>query len=49
MPPRRGDGIGQGRPVANVGLLEEIRNLRTRMESMETDQGENLMKEMPML
>jgi hypothetical protein len=42
MPPRRrvrGNlGIGQGRPVANAVLLEEIRHLRERMEAMETTQ-----------
>lgn len=38
MPPRRGGGIGQGRPVVNAIMLEEIRNLRTRMETMETAQ-----------
>lgn len=38
MPPRRGAGIGQGRPVANAVLLDEIRSLHTRMETMETAQ-----------
>eukprot|EP00253_Pinus_taeda_P027613 PITA_27613 len=38
MPPRRGDGIDRGRLVANAVLLEEIQNLRTRMETMETAQ-----------
>ena len=43
MPPRRGTGvgragIGQGRPIANAVLLEEIWHLRTRMTTMETTQ-----------
>lgn len=38
MPPRRGDGIGQGRPVANSILMDEIWSLCTRMETMETAQ-----------
>lgn len=38
MPPRRGAGIGRGRPVVNAVLLEEIRNLSTRMETMENTQ-----------
>eukprot|EP00253_Pinus_taeda_P010891 PITA_10891 len=38
MPPRRGDGIGRGRLVANAVFVDDIRNLRTRMETMETDQ-----------
>jgi len=38
MPPRRGAGIGRERPVGNAVLLDEIRNLRTRMETMETAQ-----------
>ena len=38
MPPRRGVGIGEGRLVANAILLEEIRSLCTRMETMEIAQ-----------
>ena len=38
MPPRRGAGIGQGRPEENAILLEEIQSLRTRMDTMETTQ-----------
>eukprot|EP00253_Pinus_taeda_P032205 PITA_32205 len=38
MPTRRGGGIGRGRPVANAVLLDEIRNLRTKMETTETAQ-----------
>lgn len=38
IPPRRRANIGQGRPVANTVLLEEIQNLSTRMETMETTQ-----------
>ena len=36
MTPRR--GIGRGRPEPNAVLLEEVRNLRARMETMETTQ-----------
>lgn len=38
MPPWRGAGIGRGRPIANAVLLDEIQNLCTRMETMETAQ-----------
>ena len=38
MLPRRGDGIGRGRPEANAIILEEIRSLHTRMETIETAQ-----------
>ena len=38
MLPRRGVGIGQGRLEANAVLLEEIRSLSTRMETIETAQ-----------
>lgn len=38
MPPRREGGIGQGIPVANAVMLDEIRNPRTRMETIETAQ-----------
>eukprot|EP00253_Pinus_taeda_P004893 PITA_04893 len=38
MPARRGVGIGQGRPIANAVLLDEIWSLRTRMETRETTQ-----------
>jgi len=38
MPPRRGDGIGWGRPIANAVFLEEIRHLHMRMETTETSQ-----------
>lgn len=40
MSPSRGDGICQGRLEANVILLEEIRSLHTRMETMENAQRE---------
>ena len=46
MPPRRGVGIGRGRPEAN-----EIRSLCTRMDTMETtqrrtpDEGDDSAKE----
>ena len=50
MPPRRrGASIGRGRPVVKAVLLDEIQNLRTRMETMETTQGEPLMKAMSVL
>lgn len=38
MPPRRGVGIGWGRPIANAILLDEIRSLRTRMDTRDTAQ-----------
>ncbi len=38
MPAKREGGICQGRPIANAVLLDEIQNLRTRMETMETAQ-----------
>ena len=38
MPPRRGAGIGRGRPIANVVLLDEIRHLCTRLATVETTQ-----------
>ena len=38
MPPRRGAGIGWGRPIANTILLDEIRHLRTRLATVETTQ-----------
>lgn len=38
MPQRRGASIGSSRPVANAVLLDEIRSLHTRMETIETSQ-----------
>ncbi len=38
MPPSKEGGIGRGRPVANEVLLDEIQNMRTRMETLETSQ-----------
>lgn len=38
IPPRRGDGIGQGRPKAYAILVEEVRSLCTRMETIEAAQ-----------
>ena len=35
--PLRG-GIGRGRPEPNVVLIDEVRRLRERMETMETTQ-----------
>ena len=42
MPPRRGAGIGRGRPEANGVLLEEIWRLHMRMETIETAQRRTL-------
>ena len=38
MPPRRGVGIGRGKPEANAILLDEIRHIRTRMETLDISQ-----------
>eukprot|EP00253_Pinus_taeda_P010651 PITA_10651 len=38
MPPRREGGIGQRKLVSNAVLLDEIQNMHTRMEIMETTQ-----------
>ena len=35
MPPRRGVGIGRGRPIANAIFLDEIWHLHTRMATIE--------------